>query len=162
VFQQQQLQSISANNNWGGLMPPLYLKNNSILLFNGSDNLSITQIFLSYIALQNPAIIHTLLEVHKRDIMKELHKRNSAVQKLIEPNERERALLCSHKGSLSSPSLDFIDTSAESISEDMVLDYLAQIIISLHESTLCKKSNPNTVLYTAEFPPKNKLKKEIA
>jgi len=61
-------------------------------------------------------------------MMKELDKRFQTTNTKIEPNEGERTLLSSNNSSSRSPSLDFLDTSSEDVSEQEILDYLARII----------------------------------
>jgi len=65
-------------------------------------------------------------------MLKKLHKRENSPDIDIEPNEGERTLLCSNKGGMRSPSLDYLDTSAETVTEDMALEYLAQIISMIY------------------------------
>lgn len=50
----------------------------------------------------------------------------------VEPNEGERTLLSSNESGMRSPSLDFLDTSADSVTEEMILDYLARIISDIY------------------------------
>jgi hypothetical protein len=64
--------------------------------------------------------------------MKRLHKRANTALINVEPNEGERTLLCSSKGGIRSPSLDFIDTSSDAVAEDMILDQLAGIISNIY------------------------------
>ena len=63
--------------------------------------------------------------------MKKLDKRKiTDIQ--VEPNEGERTLLSSNESDQRSPFLGFLDTSSDNVSEDMVLDYLAQIIADIY------------------------------
>lgn len=63
--------------------------------------------------------------------MQKLHNGENNAE-ILEPNEGERSLLCSNRSSVRSPSLDFLDTSADTVSEDMILDYLARIISTMY------------------------------
>ena len=65
-------------------------------------------------------------------MLKKRDKRINTAYKYVEPNEGERTLLSRNKGSMRSPSLDFLDTSAEGVTEDMMLDYLAGIICDIY------------------------------
>lgn len=82
------------------------------------------RIFLGY--------LNVLTGKFKCDTMKKLHKNNNAAAIKVECNEGERTLLCSNKGSIRSPSLDYLDTSSENVTEDMILDYLASIISDMY------------------------------
>ena len=64
--------------------------------------------------------------------MKKLHKRNKITGVQVEPNEGERTLLCSNESDQHSPFLGFLDTSSDNVSENMVLDYLANIIADIY------------------------------
>lgn len=64
--------------------------------------------------------------------MQTLHKGTGYDKNILEPNEGERILLCSNESNSRSPSLDFLDTSADNVSEDMILDYLARIISDMY------------------------------
>lgn len=61
-----------------------------------------------------------------------LHKRGKTISINVEPDEGERSLLCSNESGIRFPSLDFLDTSSDNVSEDMLLDYLAQIISEIY------------------------------
>lgn len=65
-------------------------------------------------------------------MLEKLDKRNNTSDIDFEPNEGERTLLSSNKGGIRSPSLDYLDTSAKTVSEDMALEYLAQIISMIY------------------------------
>lgn len=64
--------------------------------------------------------------------MNKLHKRGKTISINVEPDEGERSLLCSNESGTRSPSLDFLDTSSDDVSEDMLLDYLAHIISEIY------------------------------
>ncbi|MFN8288963.1 MAG: hypothetical protein U0U70_01780 [Chitinophagaceae bacterium] len=64
--------------------------------------------------------------------MNSLDKREITESILIEPEEGERTLLSSNRSGLRSPSLDFLDTSADTVTEDMALEYLAHIIGTIY------------------------------
>lgn len=61
-------------------------------------------------------------------MLKKLDKSEHIPDINFEPNEGERTLLSSNKGGMRSPSLDYLDTSAETVTEHMALEYLAEII----------------------------------
>lgn len=65
-------------------------------------------------------------------MLKKLHKRSKPINNDFEPNEGERTLLCSNKGGMRSPSLDYLDTSAKTMTEDTALEYLSQIISMIY------------------------------
>jgi hypothetical protein len=92
--------------------------------------------------------------------MQELYKRAKISNYYEDFSEGEHSLLYSNKWGIGSPSLQFLDTGAEEVSEELILTYLAQIIISIHFKHLCKTMGKNNVSSTVVFPPKNKLKKE--
>jgi len=73
--------------------------------------------------------------------MKELHKRENATQINVEPNAGIPYLLCSNESSKGIPALDFLDTSADNVSEDMILDYLARIISEIYLSGVYEHSS---------------------
>jgi hypothetical protein len=64
--------------------------------------------------------------------MKKLHEASHAVNDYAHSNGGERSVLCSNKGGIRSPSLDFLDTSAASVTEEQVLEYLAKIISDIY------------------------------
>lgn len=74
--------------------------------------------------------------------------------------EGERTLLCSNKWGIGSPSLQFLDTAAEETTEEMIFEYLAQIIISIHFKKLWRNTTKNNVSSIAESQQKNRQKKE--
>lgn len=88
------------------------------------------------------AIIEVLTKANNCDMIWERDKRNTT-EKNVEPNEGERTLLSRNKGGTRSPSLDFLDTSADNVTENMILDYLASIIsdIYMHETYGNKESS---------------------
>lgn len=57
--------------------------------------------------------------------------------------EGERTLLSSNESGVRSPSLDFLDTSSEEVSEDMILQNLARIISDIY---LKKRCLPNKII----------------
>lgn len=65
-------------------------------------------------------------------MIRKLHKRENITEIDFEPNEGERTLLCSNKGGMRSPSLDYMDTSAETVTQHMALEYLAEIISTIY------------------------------
>lgn len=77
-------------------------------------------------------ILVALTEKEISAMLKKLHKRNKLIRIDFEPNEGERTLLCSNKGGMRSPSLDYLDTSAKSVTEDLALEYLSQIISMIY------------------------------
>lgn len=60
-------------------------------------------------------------------MLKKLHKRENTLDTSFEPNEGERTLLCSNKGSMRSPSLDLGITPAST--EDELIGILADILV---------------------------------
>lgn len=66
--------------------------------------------------------------------MKPLDKSENTTNQYVVSNEGERTLLSSNKGGMRSPSLDFLDTSADTVTEDMILEYLAGIISNIYLS----------------------------
>lgn len=68
----------------------------------------------------------------KCDMLQELDKTEHTSEEDIAPNEGERTVLSSDNDGMRSPSLDFLDTSADNVTEDMILDYLARIISSMY------------------------------
>jgi hypothetical protein len=72
-----------------------------------------------------------LTKINYHDMLKKLDKRDT-INENVEPNEGERTLLSSNKGGMRSPSLDFLDTSSDNVTDEMVLDYLAQIIAEIY------------------------------
>lgn len=77
-------------------------------------------------------------------MLKELDKGEHTTEINISTSEGERTLLSSNKGGIRSPSLDFLDTSAEDVSEEMILDYLAQIISSIYLKEMHGNNNNKT------------------
>lgn len=77
-------------------------------------------------------ILDVLTEINRYAIMKKLGKREHPVSNSFDPNEGERTLLPSSKSGMRSPSLDFTNTSAETFTDDMALEYLAKIISSIY------------------------------
>lgn len=65
-------------------------------------------------------------------MIQSLHKGNHITPIPNESDEGERTLLCSNRGGMRSPSLDFLDTSAEDVSEEIILTYLASIISEIY------------------------------
>ena len=66
-------------------------------------------------------------------MLEKLDKRDNTIIKYVEPNEkRVCTLLSSNKDGMRSPSLDFLDTSSDDVTEDMILDYLARIISDIY------------------------------
>ena len=65
-------------------------------------------------------------------MMNELGKREDTTEIFVKPGEGERTLLPSSESGKRSPSLDFLDTSADNVTEDMILDYLASIISTIY------------------------------
>jgi hypothetical protein len=68
-------------------------------------------------------------------MIKMLHKREKATEIFLEPNEGERTLLCSNESGTRSPFLGFLDTSADNVNDEMILDYLAKIIADMYLET---------------------------
>lgn len=64
--------------------------------------------------------------------MEVLGKGGNTNKIFVEPEEGERTLLPSSKSGIRSPSLDFLDTSSDIVTEDMALEYLAQIIANIY------------------------------
>ncbi|MBS4064733.1 MAG: hypothetical protein KGZ74_09250 [Chitinophagaceae bacterium] len=91
-----------------------------------------------------------------------LYKRAKASEYFNDSSEGEHTLLYSNKWGIGSPSLQFLDTSAEETTEEMILEYLAQIIISIHFKTQCRKKVKNNASSIAVFPQKNRQRKETA
>jgi hypothetical protein len=73
--------------------------------------------------------------------MKKLDKIKSTTRINFEPNEGELTLLSSNKSGVSSPSLSFLNTSADDVTEDMILQELASIISSILLKNLCQMNN---------------------
>ena len=80
-------------------------------------------------------------------MMKKLDRRKNTTLINVEPNEGERTLLSSNKGGIRSPSLDFLDTSADNVTEDMILDYLASIISDIYLQEIHGKPKDETSSY---------------
>jgi hypothetical protein len=88
-----------------------------------------------------PVILFLLLvRMHYGTLMR-LDKGEETTETNLSNNEGERTLLSSNKGGIRSPSLDFLDTSAENVTEEMILDYLAQIISSMYLKELRGANN---------------------
>ncbi|MCW3105986.1 MAG: hypothetical protein JWQ09_492 [Segetibacter sp.] len=64
--------------------------------------------------------------------MKKLHERDHTIGINVELNEGEGSLLCSNESGKPFPSLDFLDTSSDDVTEDMILQYLAGIISNIY------------------------------
>lgn len=71
--------------------------------------------------------------------MKKLDKENNIANGDFEFNEGERTLLSSNEDVMRSPSLNFLDTSAENVSEEMILQHLAGIISAIYLKKICSK-----------------------
>jgi hypothetical protein len=66
-------------------------------------------------------------------MIKKLDKReNTTID--FDPNEGERTLLSSNKGGMRSPSLGFLDTSSNDVTDDEILKYLAGILCDIYLS----------------------------
>lgn len=72
--------------------------------------------------------------------MKKLDKRDNTILSDFESKEGEQTLLSSNESGVCSPSLDFLDTSAEGVSEDMILQYLAEIIGDIYLKSICSNN----------------------
>lgn len=64
--------------------------------------------------------------------MKRLDKRYKNIDDIIDFKEEQRGRLSSNNVNVRCSSLDFLDTSAENVTEDMILDYLASIISDIY------------------------------
>ncbi len=64
--------------------------------------------------------------------MSELHKGSKNTGPNVEAKDGERGPLCSNKASVRSPSLDFINPNDPDISDAIVRDYLASILIDAY------------------------------
>lgn len=65
-------------------------------------------------------------------MLKKLDKKEYANHEFQELSEGERTFLSSNRDGIRSPSLDFLDTSADNVSEELILDYLARIISAIY------------------------------
>lgn len=65
-------------------------------------------------------------------MLRKLDKGTDTTEIELESKEGEQTLLSSNRGGICSPSLDFLDTSYEGVSEDKILDYLARIISTIY------------------------------
>jgi hypothetical protein len=97
--------------------------------------------------------------MHDRIAM--LYKRGKASEFYKDDSEGEHPLLYSNKWGIGSPSLQFLDTSADDVSEEQILEYLAQIIISIHYNNLWMNNTQRIALSIVGSPQKSRLKKEI-
>jgi hypothetical protein len=73
--------------------------------------------------------------------MKKLDRIDITTDINFEPKEGERTLLSSNKSGVGSPSLSFLNTSEEDVTEDMILKELANIISSIFLKSLCQMKN---------------------
>ena len=64
--------------------------------------------------------------------MEKLDKRNKTTDINVDFKEEQRGRLSSNNVSERCSSLDFLDTSSDNATEDMVLDYLAHIIADIY------------------------------
>lgn len=74
--------------------------------------------------------------------MMKLDKRDKAILTDLDSNEGEQTLLSSNESGVCSPSLEFLDTSSENVSEDEVLQYLAEIVGDIYIKNLCSRHKP--------------------
>ena len=85
----------------------------------------------------------------KDDRINLLHKRENTAAKKVEPKEGERTLLCSNESGRPSPSLD-LDSDSHLVSEKMLLDQLAEIIVDIF---LLQQHDINTTQKSGDLLP---------
>ena len=90
------------------------------------------------------SIVELLTEIIDYAIMKTLGKSEHTASISFEPKEGGRTLLPSSKSSMRSPSLDYLDTSADDVTEDMIIKYLVSIMSDIYMQRIYGNSSPKT------------------
>ncbi len=78
------------------------------------------------------AILKVLTTIFDYGMMKRLDKRYKRTEEYVDPKGEQRGRLSSNTVSVRCSPLDFLDTSADNVTEDMILDYLARIISDIY------------------------------
>ena len=87
---------------------------------------------LSFIAHLLLRYLKLLTIIGDYDIMKELDKRFANTDNKVDFKGEQRGRLSSNNVSVRCSPLDFLDTSSDDVTDDMMLDYLARIISEIY------------------------------